>query len=121
MVALFFWPVFTIIPSQATAPALVLVGVLMLQGVTRIDLADLANAVPVVLTLLITVLTANLINGMARRHAARSSCSRWPSGRAREVTGVVWGLGVVFLAVFLHDDGADVTALVLPRSGCSRR
>ena len=99
VVALFFWPVFTVIPSQATAPALVLVGVLMLQGLTRIDLADLANAVPVVLTLLFTVLTANLINGMALGTLAFILIAL-ASGRSREVTGVVWGLGVVFLAYF---------------------
>ena len=99
VVALFFWPVFTVIPAQATAPALVLVGVLMLQGITRVDLSDLANAVPVVLTLLFTVLTANLINGMALGTLAFILLAL-ASGRAREVTGVVWGLGVVFLAYF---------------------
>ena len=99
VVALFFWPVFTVIPSQATAPALVLVGVLMLQGITRIDLLDLANAVPVVLTLLFTVLTANLINGMALGTLAFILIAL-ANGRTREVTGVVWGLGVVFLAYF---------------------
>ena len=99
VVALFFWPVFTVIPSQATAPALVLVGVLMLQGITRIDLGDLANAVPVVLTLLFTVLTNNLINGMALGTLAFILIAL-ASGRARDVTGIVWGLGVVFLAYF---------------------
>ncbi len=44
--ALFFWPIFVIIPPQATAPALVLVGVLMMQGLARIDMTDLGNAVP---------------------------------------------------------------------------
>ena len=65
--ALFFWPVFVIIPSQATEPALVLVlvGVLMMQGLARIEMTDFASAVPIVLTLLVTVLTNNLINGMA--------------------------------------------------------
>ena len=38
--ALFFWPIFVIIPPQATAPALVLVGILMLQGLARIDMTD---------------------------------------------------------------------------------
>ena len=46
--ALFFWPIFVIIPPQATAPALVLVGVLMMQGLARIDMTDLGNAVPIV-------------------------------------------------------------------------
>jgi hypothetical protein len=45
--ALFFSPLFIIIPPQATAPALVLVGVLMMQGLARIDMTDLINALPI--------------------------------------------------------------------------
>ncbi|MBV8184031.1 MAG: NCS2 family permease [Hyphomicrobiales bacterium] len=99
VLALFFWPVFVIVPPQATAPALVLVGVLMMQGLGRIDLTDLSNAVPIVLTLLVTVLTNNLINGMALG-TLRLILILVFTGRAREISGVVWGLGIVFLAFF---------------------
>lgn len=99
-VALFFWPIFIIVPPQATAPALVLVGVLMLQGVSRIDMSKLENAVPIVLTLLATVLTNNLINGMALGTLSLILINL-SSGKAREITGVVWGLGVVFIAYFI--------------------
>ena len=95
--ALFFWPVFVIIPSQATAPALVLVGVLMMQGLARIDMTDFASAVPIVLTLLVTVLTNNLINGMALgtlSHLALETAT----GRGAKIPPMVWGLGVVFVA-----------------------
>ncbi len=97
--SLFLWPLFVVVPPQATAPALVLVGVLMLQGLARIDLTDLSNAVPVVLTLLVTVLTNNLINGMALGTLSLMLIAL-ASGRMREITGVVWGLGAVFLAYF---------------------
>ncbi len=99
VLALFFWPVFVIVPPQATAPALVLVGVLMMQGLARIDLTDLSNAIPIVLTLLVTVLTNNLINGMALGTLSLILILV-STGRAREISGVVWGLGVVFLAFF---------------------
>jgi AGZA family xanthine/uracil permease-like MFS transporter len=99
VLALFFWPVFVIVPPQATAPALVLVGVLMMQGLARIDLTDLSNAIPIVLTLLVTVLTNNLINGMALGTLSLMLILV-STGRAREISGVVWGLGVVFLAFF---------------------
>ncbi|MBV8427094.1 MAG: NCS2 family permease [Hyphomicrobiales bacterium] len=99
VLALFFWPVFVIVPPQATAPALVLVGVLMMQGLGRIDLTDLSNAVPIVLTLLVTVLTNNLINGMALGTLSLILILVF-TGRAREISGVVWGLGIVFLAFF---------------------
>ena len=97
--ALFFWPIFVIVPPQATAPALVIVGVLMMQGLTRIDMTDLGNAIPVVLTLLVTVLTNNLINGMALG-ALSFILLRVAEGRAREISGIVWGLGAVFIAFF---------------------
>ncbi len=97
VLALFFWPVFVIIPPQATAPALVLVGVLMMQGVARVDMTDLVNAVPIVLTLLVTVLTNNLINGMALGTLSYIALEV-AVGRGKQITGIVWGLGVVFIA-----------------------
>lgn len=100
VLALFIWPVFVIIPPQATAPALVLVGIFMLQGLARIDLGDLANAVPVVLMLLVTVLSNNLINGMAIGTFAYILLCLALNRRA-EVTPVVWGLGVVFVLFFV--------------------
>jgi AGZA family xanthine/uracil permease-like MFS transporter len=97
--SLFFWPLIVIIPPQATAPTLMLVGVLMMQGLARIDLTDISNAVPVVLMLLITVLTNNLINGMALGTLSYILLNV-AQGRGREISSVIWGLGVVFLAYF---------------------
>ncbi|WP_407159584.1 NCS2 family permease [Bradyrhizobium sp. STM 3557] len=95
--SLFFWPIFVIIPPQATAPALVLVGVLMMQGFARIDMTDLATAVPVVLMLLVTVLTINLINGMALGTLSYIALEL-AFGRGSRINAIVWGLGVVFIA-----------------------
>ncbi len=99
-VSLFIWPVIVIVPPQATAPALVLVGILMMQGLTRIDFSNLENAVPIVMTLLVTVLTNNLINGMALGTFSYILINA-AMGRAKDITGVVWGLGVVFIAFFV--------------------
>ena len=97
--ALFFWPLFIIIPPQATAPALVLVGILMMQGVARIDMSVLANAVPIVLTLLVTVLTNNLISGMALGTLSYIGVE-CALGRGGRITAIVWGLGAVFVVFF---------------------
>jgi AGZA family xanthine/uracil permease-like MFS transporter len=99
VLALFFWPIFTIVPPQATAPALVLVGVLMMQGLGRVDLSDLGNATPITLAILLTVLTNNLINGMAMGTLSLILIEI-ARGRARDISGIVWGLGAVFLAFF---------------------
>jgi adenine/guanine/hypoxanthine permease len=68
-------------------------------GLARIDLADLSNAIPITLTLLITVLTNNLINGMALGTLSLILILV-ATGRAKEITSIVWGLGVVFLFFF---------------------
>jgi AGZA family xanthine/uracil permease-like MFS transporter len=51
------------------------------------------------LTLLLTVLTNNLINGMAMGTLSLVLIL-WATGRAREISGIVWGLCAVFLAFF---------------------
>jgi hypothetical protein len=98
--SLVFWPIFVIVPPQATAPALVLVGVMMMQGLARIDLTELSNAIPIVLTLLVTVLTNNLINGMA-----------------------LGTLSLILILVaadrsLLRDDEVDVSPMSFPSLGC---
>lgn len=65
LVALFFSPLFLIIPSAATTGALVMVGVLMLSAVQDIDLKDISEALPCFITILTMVLTYNIAEGMA--------------------------------------------------------
>jgi hypothetical protein len=75
---------------------------MMMQGLARTDLTELSNAIPIVLPLLVTVLTNNLIDGMAFGSLSLILILILvATGRSREITGVVvWGLGVVFLAFF---------------------
>jgi AGZA family xanthine/uracil permease-like MFS transporter len=60
-------------------------------------MTDLGNAVPVVLTLLVTVLTNNLINGMALGTLSYIALEV-AMGRRSQIPAMVWGLGVVFIA-----------------------
>lgn len=60
----FFWPLITVIPPQATAAALVMVGVLMMEGLGHLDMSRPIEAVPAVLILLLTVATTNLMIGL---------------------------------------------------------
>lgn len=61
--ALFFAPLVALVPSYATAPALILVGALMMQEVGRINFADLTIAVPSFLTIISMPLTFNIATG----------------------------------------------------------
>ena len=65
LVCLFLSPLAQIIPSIATAPALIYVGVLMLKNFKEIDMDDLASAVPAFLTLILMPLTYSISNGIA--------------------------------------------------------
>ncbi|MBO5845199.1 MAG: NCS2 family permease [Clostridia bacterium] len=61
---LFLSPIASIIPSAATAPALIYVGVLMLKNFSKVDMNDIASAVPAFLTLVMMPLTYSIANGI---------------------------------------------------------
>ena len=63
-VCLFLSPIATIIPSCATAPALIYVGVLMMKGFGKINMDDVTSAVPAFLTVIIMCLSYSISNGI---------------------------------------------------------
>ena len=64
LLALFLTPLILIVPASATAPALVIVGVFMMQSVIEIDMKDFTIAAPVVLTILAIPLTFSIAEGI---------------------------------------------------------
>ena len=64
LLATFFSPLVTIIPSYATAPALIFVGILMFTVVKEIDTSDLTEFIPAVITMIIMPLTYNIATGI---------------------------------------------------------
>ncbi len=62
---LFLTPVAAIVPSCATAPALIYVGVLMLKNFAKVDMSDITAAVPAFLALVMMPLTYSISNGIA--------------------------------------------------------
>ena len=64
-VCLFLSPVAAIVPACATAPALIYVGVLMLKNFAKVDMSDIAQAVPAFLALVMMPLTYSISNGIA--------------------------------------------------------
>ena len=57
-------PIASIVPSCATAPALIYVGVLMLKGFASVDMSDMRSAVPAFLALVMMPLTYSISNGI---------------------------------------------------------
>ena len=64
LVALFFAPLFLLIPSAATTGALFIVGVLMIGNIPKIDLNDISEALPAFVTMLMMVLTYSIADGI---------------------------------------------------------
>ena len=62
---LFLAPVAAVVPACATAPALIYVGVLMLKNFAKVDMSDIAQAVPAFLALIMMPLTYSISNGIA--------------------------------------------------------
>jgi AGZA family xanthine/uracil permease-like MFS transporter len=62
---LFLAPVAAVVPACATAPALIYVGVLMLKNFAKVDMGDIAQAVPAFLALIMMPLTYSISNGIA--------------------------------------------------------
>ncbi|MBQ8862124.1 MAG: NCS2 family permease [Clostridia bacterium] len=64
LACLFLTPLANIVPSCATAPALIFVGVLMLKNFAKVDMNDMRSAVPAFLTLIMMPLTYSISNGI---------------------------------------------------------
>ena len=97
LAALLFNPIIGIIPAAATAPALIIVGIFMMQSAAELDLRDFAKAVPAVVTMLVMPLAFSIAEGIAVGFvvyvAFMAGC-----GRHREVSPLAYVLGVLFLA-----------------------
>ncbi len=63
--AIVFAPVINVIPSQATAPALIFVGILMLSNIKEVDFSAMENALPAFCTIVFMPFTYSIANGIA--------------------------------------------------------
>ncbi|NLP37703.1 MAG: NCS2 family permease [Firmicutes bacterium] len=100
LLALFFTPLATLVPGAATAPALVIVGVLMMGAVMDIDFNDFTEALPAFLTIIAMPLTYSIAHGIAAGFITYPIV-KVASGRAKEVHWFAYVLFVVSLAFYL--------------------
>ena len=97
--ALFFTPLVQAIPSFATAPALIVVGVLMVAPAAQIAWDDASDAVPAFLTLIAMPLTFSIADGLALGFVAYPIIKRL-SKRGDEVHPLMDVLAVIFIAKY---------------------
>jgi AGZA family xanthine/uracil permease-like MFS transporter len=101
LLALFLTPLILIVPAAATAPALVIVGVFMMQSVVEIDLKDFVVAAPAVLTIVAIPLTFSIAEGIGLGLIAAAVLALG-TGRPRSLTGVGYAVAAVFFLEFFR-------------------
>ncbi len=101
LVALFIAPVFGVIPTAATAPALIVVGSLMISHISEIKWDDPVIAVPAFLTMTAIPLTFSIANGIAFGFTAYTLL-KILRGEFRKVNWLVYVLTALFIARFLY-------------------
>ena len=98
--SMFLWPLAGAVPGAATAPALILVGALMIEGVRNVEWSDIAEAVPAFLTIILMPLTFSIANGVS--FGVISYCLiALLSGRARKVNPILYVVGALLLARYV--------------------
>ncbi|MDE3196987.1 MAG: NCS2 family permease, partial [Acidobacteriota bacterium] len=100
-IALFVAPLAGAIPTAATAPALIVVGSMMMTVVTEISWSDPEIAIPSFLTMLAIPLTFSIANGLAFGFCGWTLL-KIARGRFREVNWMVYGLTALFILRFWY-------------------
>lgn len=99
-IAMFLAPLFLMVPSAATAPALVLVGSFMMSPIIRIVFDDYTESIPVFLTIIMMPLTYSIAEGIAFGMLSYVVLKAF-TGRFREITPMMWILAILFALKFI--------------------
>ena len=99
---IFLSPLAQFVPSEAAAPALVIVGVLMIAQVRNIDFSDFTVALPAFLTMVLMPFTYSITNGVGAGFITYVVL-RAAVGRARDVHPLMWAISAAFAIYFAID------------------
>ena len=99
-VALFFSPLFLSIPAAATAPALIIVGLLMLEPIKNIQLDDFSESIPAFVCLITMPLTYSISNGILLGMIAYVLMNII-MGNFKKLTPTTYILAILFILKFI--------------------
>ena len=99
LIALIFAPLVQHIPTAATAPVLIIVGIFLMEPVRRIDFSDYAVAIPAFFTIVMMPLAFSIAEGIVAGILAFTFL-RTVCGRAGEINLTLWILTALFLLRF---------------------
>ena len=93
-------PIAGIIPSAATAPALIIVGVYMIKGAVSIDWFDFEKALPAFLTIAIMPFAYSISDGIGFGFISYTVI-KVARGKAKEVPGLIYILSAIFILMYI--------------------
>jgi AGZA family xanthine/uracil permease-like MFS transporter len=99
LAAMFFTPLYEVVPIEAAAPALAVVGALMVRQVRDIDFTDFSVALPAFLTIVVMPFTYSIANGIGAGFISYVLL-RTATGHARQLHPLMWVVAVAFLGYF---------------------
>lgn len=99
-IALFFAPVFLGIPSAATAPALILVGVMMMSSIKDVDFNDFSECVPAYITMVVMPLAYSISDGIMLGLISYVVLNAF-SGKFNKISIMMWILAILFILRYI--------------------
>ena len=99
LACIFIAPIAAIIPAAATSSALIYVGIVMLQGLSKVDFHDLDQFVPIVIMLLAMPISGSIGHGIGLAMISYTFIKLF-SGKAKEVSILTYVISVLFIIKF---------------------
>ena len=100
ILALFFSPIFLAIPSFATAPALIVVGFVMMQSVAKINWSDMLEAIPAFICIFAMPFMYSISEGISFGVISFVVLNA-VAGKAKKITPLMWVLAVLFILKYI--------------------
>lgn len=100
LISLFFSGIVGIVPQSATAPSLIIVGILMMSAVTEIDFSDFTEAVPAFFTIVMMPFTYSIANGIAVGMIFYPIV-KLATGKGKEVHKLLYIFAILFILRFI--------------------
>jgi len=97
--SLFFSPILTAIPGFASGPVLIVLGLLMMEPITKIDFSDFTEGLPVFLTLILTLLTYSITDGLAFGFISYVLIKLF-TGKSKDIPTPMYVISILFIIMF---------------------
>lgn len=101
LACMFFYPLIGAVPSAATAPALIIIGALMMSGVMHVDWSDIGDSLPAFLTIMGMPFTYSIANGVSFGIIAYALI-KVLSGRWKEANWMMYLLAALLIIRYMY-------------------